>query len=294
MSTDFSQARRYRVRHTTKYLYPQDVSYGQNVGYLVPLNQPGQERLAWRLQVDPPIPDYQIYTDYLGNEVLYFAVERPHLYLAVTAESEVRLTPVAAPTQDMPWVQARQQLATQAAYVRQFCFSSPHIPYPDICHALAQAAFPSTHTGLIAGCQHLMQLIYQDFCYQPHATQVDTPLDEVMRTRQGVCQDFAHVAIAALRSLGLAAAYVSGYLETLPPPGQAKLVGADASHAWFSLWVPHYGWLDFDPTNNIQPQGQHIWVARGRDFSEVTPLKGVYLGLGIPELQVAVDVQRIE
>ena len=140
----------------------------------------------------------------------------------------------------------------------------------------------------------LTQRIYQDFEYNPEATDVSTPLEEVMLNREGVCQDFAHVAIACVRSMGLPARYVSGYIETTPPEGSEKLVGADASHAWFSVYAPQLGWLDYDPTNNMMLGEQHICLAQGRDFGDVTPLKGVVYGGGEHVLDVAVDVRRTD
>jgi transglutaminase-like putative cysteine protease len=137
-----------------------------------------------------------------------------------------------------------------------------------------------------------MQRIYQDFTYQPGFTTISTPLAEVLKSRQGVCQDFAHLAIGCLRSIGLAARYVSGYIETLPPPGQERLVGADASHAWFAVYAPNAGWIDFDPTNNQLPEEQHITVSWGRDFSDVSPLRGIALGGGKQKVDVSVDVAR--
>jgi transglutaminase-like putative cysteine protease len=154
---------------------------------------------------------------------------------------------------------------------------------------LAQAAFPK-ETPLLAGALDLTDRIYRSFAYDRKATTVDTPVTQVLETRKGVCQDFAHLAIGCLRSLGLAARYVSGYLETKPPPGKPKLVGADASHAWFSLYLPDFGWVNLDPTNNMITGENHICVAWGRDYGDVTPVKGVVMGGGTHTLSVAVDV----
>jgi transglutaminase-like putative cysteine protease len=140
---------------------------------------------------------------------------------------------------------------------------------------------------------NLMGRIYKDFEFKPGFTTIATPLSEVMKQRKGVCQDFAHVGIACLRSIGLPARYVSGYIETLPPPGVEKLVGVDASHAWFSVFIPNIGWLDFDPTNNVVPSDQHITIGWGRDYFDITPLKGVILSSGPHRLSVSVDVRRV-
>ena len=156
-------------------------------------------------------------------------------------------------------------------------------------------AIPSFPVGrpIVDAVDDLVKRIHRDFTYDPQFTTIATPLLDVLKHRRGVCQDFAHVAIACLRSLGLAARYVSGYIETIPPAGQARLVGADASHAWFSLYVPEWGWLDFDPTNNQMASDQHIILAVGRDYQDVTPLKGVLFGGGKHQLDVSVDVERL-
>ena len=148
--------------------------------------------------------------------------------------------------------------------------------------------------NLIEGCKDLMARIFHEFQYDPGFTTISTPLSVVFAQKRGVCQDFAHFALACLRSVGLAGRYVSGYIETLPPEGEEKLEGADATHAWFAIFVPNYGWIDFDPTNNVLPSEQHITLAVGRDFSDVTPLKGVVFGGGSQLLDVAVDMIRLE
>jgi len=174
-----------------------------------------------------------------------------------------------------------------------FCFDSPYIrASPD----LAELAGPSFSPGrpLLEAMIDLTERIFTDFTYDPAATQISTPLAEVMRHRRGVCQDFAHLEIGCLRSMGLPGRYVSGYLLTRPPPGKPRLVGADASHAWISTFLPDFGWVDFDPANNLQPSGSHIVVAHGRDFSDVTPVRGVILGGGRHSLRVSVDVAEVE
>ncbi|MEO5348403.1 MAG: transglutaminase family protein [Magnetococcus sp. YQC-3] len=170
---------------------------------------------------------------------------------------------------------------------------------PLICRSteLAEYAAPSftSKRPFLDGVLDLMRRIHQDFTYLPHSTTVSTPLEKSLKQRQGVCQDFAHIAVGALRSIGLAARYVSGYLETLPPPGKPRMVGADASHAWFATLLPGVGWIDLDPTNNLLPCTQHITLAWGRDYSDVPPLKGVVIGGGRQSLlEVRVDVMRVE
>jgi transglutaminase-like putative cysteine protease len=220
--------------------------------------------------------------------------------MTVTASSEIVLHEEAGQLPlytDSPWDQVRDRLAApQSAELceqRQYVLDSPLAGAAADLADYATVSFPAGRP-LLEGVGDLMQRVHTDFIYHPGFTTISTPLSEVLASRRGVCQDFAHLAIACLRSLGLAARYVSGYLETLPRPGQEKLQGADESHAWFSVYLPDNGWVDFDPTNNQIPLDQHITTAWGRDFSDVTPLKGVIYG-GDPghQLRVAVDVERI-
>ena len=169
-------------------------------------------------------------------------------------------------------------------------------PFVAVRPAFREYAEPSFLPGrpLLEAVADLNERIYREFKYDPHFTTVATPLDEVLSERRGVCQDFAHLAIACLRSLGLAARYVSGYILTVPPPGRPRLVGADASHAWLSVFVPGLGWADFDPTNDLLPDLQHVTLAWGRDFSDISPLRGVILGGGEQKIDVRVTVEPID
>ncbi|RCU45320.1 transglutaminase family protein [Corallincola holothuriorum] len=287
----------YRIEHTTTYDYPSDISYGQNLGCLIPRTEALQKVLSWQLTTDPLIHGHTRHTDYFGNDQTYFAVEQRHQRLAVTSTSLVHVMQrQESLLADMPWELVAKRLAEPSSeeevLARQFCFASPRVENNAQCGELARACF-QPGVGILQASTALMAKIFEEFNYSPAATDVDSSVAEVVKHRQGVCQDFAHVAISGLRGLGLAAGYVSGYLETLPAPGKPKLRGADASHAWFSVFIPGCGWIDFDPTNNVIPKGQHIVVARGRDFGDVTPLKGVYLGNSVPELSVSVDVNRI-
>ena len=180
----------------------------------------------------------------------------------------------------------------QLVTVREFCFDSPLVRSHRSLREYAEQSF-ALGRPLRDAIIELNERIHADFKYEPAATDVSTPLAQVMRDRRGVCQDFAQVAVGCLRSMGLPARYVSGYLETQPPPGQPKLVGADASHAWASVYVPNFGWLDFDPTNALLPELRHVTVAWGRDFSDVSPLNGVVFGGGRHSLRVAVDVEDL-
>jgi transglutaminase-like putative cysteine protease len=227
-------------------------------------------------------------------------VQQPHHRLTVTAISEVEVNPRALPENTgatRPWEQVRDTAIREALEEGQinriYALDSAFVKRAPELADYAAASFPAGRPYL-ESVHDLMRRIYRDFTYDPHFTEIATPLDEVLKHRRGVCQDFAHLAIGCLRSLDLPARYVSGYLETLPPPGKPKLRGADASHAWFAAYVPGEGWLDFDPTNDKMPEDQHITTAVGRDFGDVTPIKGVLYGGGEHSLHVSVDVELLE
>jgi transglutaminase-like putative cysteine protease len=289
---------RYRVTHTTAYRYSEPASLSQNELFLTPRQTRCQRLIDTGLEIDPEPPYLHTREDYFGNTAQVFMVQHPHSELLMTAKSEVetqcRAVPLPATT--LPWEEAVRRLAsygdgeTLAAY--QYVFGSPMISIIPEARAYARPSFPPGRP-VLAGAVELMGRIYKDFSYDKSATNVDTTIRQVLKNRRGVCQDFSHLAIACLRSLGLAARYVSGYLETLPPPGKEKLVGADASHAWLSVFVPEAGWIDLDPTNNLVPGEQHITVAWGRDYGDVTPVKGVVMGGGVHTLSVMVDVAPV-
>jgi transglutaminase-like putative cysteine protease len=290
---------RYRVTHRSRYRYSEPVSLCHNLAHLAPRDHAYQRCLKTDLTIDPFPSVRHARKDYFGNLATFFSIQYPHTVLTVTATSEIAMTPPQSPPEDpwsSPWENVRQHLQTGLDYetrdARQYVLDSPFIP---LLPELADYAGPSFTAGrpFLDAVEDLMRRIYADFAYDPHFSTIATPLTEVLAERRGVCQDFAHLAIGGLRSQGLAARYVSGYLETLPPPGQPRLRGADASHAWFSVYVPGSGWFDFDPTNNRIPLDQHITTAWGRDFGDVTPLKGVLYGGGEHTLQVAVDVEHL-
>lgn len=288
----------YRVVHRTEYQYEEPAALCYNEARVQPRDSNRQRCLQSVLEVEPRPVDMRERTDYFGNRVTWFAIQQPHDRLVVTSTSEVAI----AEDQDLffggdvPWETVRDQLRDERTPeildALGYRYDSPII----VADAeMADYAGDSFTPGrpLVAAVQELTERIHQDFRYAPGMTTVATPLSEVIAYRRGVCQDFAHFAIGCLRAQGLAARYVSGYLETLPPPGQPKLVGADASHAWFAVFLPGGGWLDFDPTNNLRPTERHITVGWGRDFADVTPLKGVAFGGGKQKLKVAVDVQAL-
>lgn len=291
----------YRVVHRTEYRYPDRVTQCHNEAHLRPRAAFYQQCTQSVIHIDPLPSDYRERHDYFGNPVSYFAIQIPHERLEVVVTSEIQVDDASGQLafyNGIPWEAVRDRLRVsrlaEDLVSRQYLVDSPLVRGSD---DLVDYARPSFAPGraILDAVLDLVNRIYHDFTYDPGFTTISTPMDEVLRTRRGVCQDFAHLAIGCLRAVGLAARYVSGYLETLPPPGQERLTGADASHAWFSVYVPDVGWLDFDPTNNQMPLGQHITTAWGRDFSDVTPLKGVIFGGGMGhELNVSVDVQRLD
>ena len=287
---------RYRITHTTEYRYNVPVSQCQNEAHLLPRSTPRQQYEHGQLRIQPSLTVYRDREDFFGNRVTYFAVQEPHVTLSVTAQSEVLIVQAAARWlwASLVWEEVRQAVAgdtsPEGIEARQFLLDSPLVHRSAALAAYAAASFVPNRP-LLEAVADLVQRIYQEFTYEPDATTVSTPLDEVLQHRRGVCQDFAHVAIGCLRAQGIAARYVSGYLETSAPDGQ--LIGAAASHAWVSVYCPGQGWIDFDPTNNSIPTDQHITVAWGRDYSDVTPLKGVIVGGGSHTLDVAVTVERM-
>ncbi len=289
----------YRVTHSTCYTYQDHVGLCHNLACLRPRNTSIQMCKNKHLNIEPTPSIHQHRQDFFGNWVDYFAVQLPHKNLTITAVSEIQITApdhISLLTLSPAWNAVREQLdhdtSNAGLEARRYRLRSPFIEFHADLRNYALKSFTPQRPVLDA-VRELMQRIFSDFKYDPNATTIVTPLTEVFAKRGGVCQDFAHLAIACLRGLGLAARYVSGYLETLPPPGQQKLQGVDASHAWFSVYVPEQGWVDFDPTNNQIPAQQHITTAWGRDYGDVTPLKGIVFGGGTHNLSVAVDVERL-
>lgn len=290
----------YRIVHTTRYRYEQPVAVSYNEAHLLPRSFTGQTVRGASLTIDPPCQDYRDRQDYFGNTASYFSIADPHREVTITAVSEVQLLPARRQMSfddDVEWQSAARSFMTptdaEALDAAQYCLDSP-LARSGI--ELRNYAAPSFTPGrpLAQAAAELVARIHADFVYDPTATDIATPLGEVLHSRRGVCQDFAHLAIGCLRSLGLAARYVSGYLETLPPPGQVKLQGADASHAWLQVYLPGTGWQDWDPTNNIQPADRHVITAWGRDYSDVAPLKGVIYGGGQTHtIEVEVDVTAL-
>ena len=290
----------YRVTHCTSYEYSNDVTLCHNVSHLLLRNTPRQNCRQSELRITPLPASVNEWTDMFGNRQACFSIQKPHDSLTVTAISEVEVVPAGSLLDaafPISWEQALEFMQStqdpEAIEARLYMLESDFIEFSPEVSAYSAPSF-SPNRALRDAVEDLMHRIYADYQYDPGFSNIATPLNDVINHRKGVCQDFAHLAIACLRMQGVAARYVSGYLETLPPPGKQKLVGADASHAWFSVFIPHQGWIDFDPTNAKIPEEQHITAAWGRDYADVAPLKGVIFGGGKkPKLHVAVDVERI-
>lgn len=293
---------RYQILHDTHYKYDSPVSLAQQLAHLWPRESPWQRCLDQQLEISPVPTTRRDELDVFGNPLTRLAFERPHDELQVNARLliEVLARPALDFQQSPAWDHTRSTLTYGASKMSvqnleacRYRFESPYVHLKQSFVEFSASCFPMGRPLLMCA-QALMEKIFEEFTFDGEATQVATPLVEVLESRRGVCQDFAHLMLACLRSRGLAARYVSGYLLTQPPPGQPRLIGADASHAWVSVYCPVLGWVDFDPTNNIQPALEHISLAWGRDFSDVSPLRGVILGGGSHDPEVSVTVMPVE
>jgi transglutaminase-like putative cysteine protease len=292
----------YQILHDTCYHYDTPVSLAQQLAHLWPRECAWQRCTEQQLLISPPPTARRDELDVFGNPLTRLAFERPHDELQVNARLTIEV--LARPTLDFnqspAWELTRdaltyssQPLSADLLEACRYRFQSPYVHLKRSFVEFSQSCFPPGQP-LLLGVQALMQKIFSEFTFDAEATQVATPLVEVLERRRGVCQDFAHLMLACVRSRGLAARYVSGYLLTQPPPGQPRLIGADASHAWVSVFCPVLGWVDFDPTNNVQPALEHITLAWGRDFSDVSPLRGVILGGGNHDPEVRVTVMPLD
>jgi transglutaminase-like putative cysteine protease len=285
----------YTVRHRTTYTYQSDVAYSRLVAHLVPRETQRQHALTVDVTLEPlPVKRFER-ADFFGNTSSWFIVDEPHSTLEICAESSVTIEPVPAyaPERTPSWESVRTRLeppvTAETFDVVQYTFDTPLTATDAEVVAYARTSF-TRGAPLLAAVLDLNTRIYTDFKFDKEATDTRTTVKDAFKLRAGVCQDLAHVGIACVRAMGLAARYVSGYLLTHPPAGQARMIGADASHAWFAVWIPPFGWIDFDPTNNMLPSTERITVAWGRDYSDVAPVHGIITGGSEHEVDVAVDV----
>ncbi len=288
----------YKISHITRYQHGDVASLSHNELFLTPRQTPIQNCVKTAITLSPDPSTFSQRMDFFGNTVTTTTIQGGHTTLEITATSQVVLTPPPPinPEQTPAWDQVKQILWQHATpetlEAFQFVFASPMIPVAERFAAWTRDLF-QPGTPILKAVLALTDRIFTQFKYDPGATTTTTSVDAAFDMKRGVCQDFAHIEIACLRSLGLCARYVSGYLHTMPPPGKEKLVGADASHAWLSIFIPGMGWVDLDPTNNVIPTDQHLTLAWGRDYGDVTPVKGTVLGGGKHRLSVSVDVAAV-
>lgn len=283
------------ISHVTHYDYASRVDLAMHLLHLQPLSRADQQLEDFRLDIDPPATRNQASLDYFGNPQHHLTLTTPHHALTVRAESRVRRLAAATPkpSASPAWESVRAAMRYRASQpwlpAAEFCFPSAFVPLHPAFQAYAQLEF-TPGRPLLEAAIGLMARIHHEFTYATASTDLTTPALEAFSRRQGVCQDFAHIMIACLRSLGLPARYVSGYLLTQPPPGQPRLLGVDASHAWLAVWCPQHDWVELDPTNNLIAAQSHAVIACGRDYADVAPLRGVIQGGGSHTLSVAVSV----
>lgn len=282
------------VSHVTEYDYGSPVELAAHMAHLRPRTLPWQRVSRFAFHVDPAPDRVRWGTDHYGNALAWVFLDRAHPSLTVSLQAtvEVERRDCPAPADTPPWeaVSRQAMLPEVARDVSEFTFGSPMAPVSSAVQAFADPSFPQGRP-VLAGLLDLMERIGRGFRFDPGVTTVSTPVHRVLQLRAGVCQDFAHLMIAGLRALGLPARYVSGYLRTVPPPGQARLVGADHSHAWVQCWLGRaHGWIDLDPTNMLVVADQHVWLGWGRDYADVSPVRGVLLGGGRHSLRVSVDI----
>jgi transglutaminase-like putative cysteine protease len=290
----------YDIRHVTTYSYEAPVSFARCTLRLVPGRDNGQRLLSHSVEIRPRPADRAMRLDFFGIETESVLIETAHRSLRIDSRSRVEVSrqPPARDAESPAWQTVREAafacMSLGANAPIGYVFASPLVPLHPTVTAYAAESFPDA-AGIVAGAVDLMHRIRTEFKYDAKATVISTPLNEAFEKRHGVCQDFAHVMIAGLRGLGLPAAYVSGYLRTYPPAGQPRLQGADATHAWVSVWCGEaLGWVGFDPTNDLLIGNDHIVLAVGRDFSDVSPVDGIIVGSRKQKLSVAVDVLLVE
>jgi transglutaminase-like putative cysteine protease len=290
----------YDIRHVTTYSYESAVSFARCALRLEPQTGDGQELISHAVEIRPRPAERHVRRDFFGSHTESIVIDTPHRSLRIDSRSRVKLSrkPFERNAPSPPWESVRNA-AMEATSLGPsspigYVFASSLVPLFKPVTVYAAASF-APGTGILAGAADLMRRIRTDFKYDPKATVISTPLGEAFEKRHGVCQDFAHVMIAGLRGLGLPAAYVSGYLRTIPPPGQPRLQGADATHAWVSVWCGEaLGWIGFDPTNDLLVANDHIVLGMGRDFADVSPVDGIIVGSPKQKLGVAVDVVLVE
>jgi len=285
---------RYQISHRTSYEYSSPVIQSNHLLHLAPRAIESQNVLRHNFMIEPAPAWQSNRVDYFGNPMTLISVEEEHSKLSVNSFCEIEVLEVPKPDfkASAPWESVAGGRQTLPADIAQYVCASPYAAATQQLFDFARGSF-TDEAPLLEGARRLMERINKEFRFDNTTTDVSTPVKQVLEQKSGVCQDFAHLMIAAMRSLGLPARYVSGYILTHPPEGQVKLEGTDASHAWVSVWDPHAGWVDFDPTNNLVNSPEHITIAYGRDFDDVSPISGVLLGGGQHTVGVAVTVKPL-
>ena len=289
---------KYTIQHKTAYSYLEPVSLCHNIARLVPRNTSGQTCKNTRIRITPEPDRINEYEDFFGNKIIYFSIEKEHWELTVDVTSEVERQHSGLIEKQEHRSASPQEIKLElvnlqgdAMDIKQYTLETAMTASNEsVLNFALQSFLPGR--SVFDAAEDLTRRIYVEFEYKPGHTTIATPLSVVMQERKGVCQDFAHLAISCIRAIGLPARYVSGYIETFSPEGVEKLIGADASHAWFSVYIPPLGWVDFDPTNNCLVSDQHITIGWGRDYADIAPLEGIILSSGSHELTVSVDVKR--
>ncbi|HSZ26179.1 MAG TPA: transglutaminase family protein [Cytophagaceae bacterium] len=290
---------KYKIIHTTEYSYQESVNLCHNRLCLQPVERPNQKCIFSDIRITPKPDVVSFRKDFFGNNILFFSIYKEHSSLKIVSESIVSMENLLfmnmAVNSFLPWKEVQRKISEfpeLAEEVTQYTVPSTFIPYSDVIKSFANDCFPEDAT-LWMVCNDLMQKIYTTIKFTPGYTTINTPVETVIKAKKGVCQDIAHLMIACMRNMGLPARYVSGYIETMAPPGKEKLIGTDASHAWVSVYFPEIGWVEFDPTNCLLPSHHHIVIGYGRDYQDVAPIKGIIFSSGEQKLKVEVDVQRI-
>lgn len=288
----------YRIQHKTSYAYSYPVTASHHTAILKPLSNESQSCKRFSLEITPEATDLAERVDYFGNASHLFAIQEPHDTLVVEATSTVEVTNEAPDLQnlDTPVSEIKEALAdikrTDLIEAKEFLYSTQNTQKSDRISDFG-GRFVSGDVPVGEGILAMLKAFKDEFKFDPEASDIYTPVEQTLANKRGVCQDFAHLMIAALRAQGLSACYASGYILTMPPPGQPRLVGADASHAWVSVFIPKHGWVDVDPTNNLVCADQHVAVAYGRDFSDVSMLSGAVTGGGEHTVSVEVTMQPV-
>jgi transglutaminase-like putative cysteine protease len=293
-------SQRYHVIHETLYRYASPVALSQHLLHLSPHDSAWQRVLHHHIEITPRPSEHESHADWFGNLTAWVAVIEPHEQLRLIAASTIEVEPQPVAGREAPgpaWELVAQQLAsfppTTTLDVQEFMLASPCVPLLEDVRTWALVSFTEGRP-LLDAARHLMHRLWREFEFDPEASNVSTPVAEIFQRRRGVCQDFSQLMLSALRSVGLSARYVSGYILTHPAPGKPRLIGADASHAWVQLWCPENGWVGFDPTNDQHPNLEHVVAAYGRDFSDVTPMRGVILGGASHEVEAHVTMMPAE